>query len=207
MTSKNYGSVRTSPAWTAAERHRHRGRRQDAQARIETDAYCAHTTKEKRGNTTTRCNSCMLLLQERQRQEKELCKSNVAHIVCLSATSVAHPYGQDHETKTAQKVHREADEKTKPCMSCGDSFPKQGHFSDRMWMQKDSIRKCDSCVAATARNAQNQTKPCASCNKSFPKEGHFTYRMWKQKDELRKCDGCVNALGRTCGQNNPKYKK
>ena len=118
-------------------------------------------------DATTRCNSCTPPLREQQRQEEDLRKSNMAHVVFMSAKSVAHEDGQGHDTKTEQ-IDQHSGEQRKPCISCGQSFPKQGIFSDRMWMQKGSIRKCDICVAATARNAQTKTKPCVP--KAFRKK-------------------------------------
>jgi hypothetical protein len=50
-------------------------------------------------DTTTRCNACMVLEQERKRQEEEIRRSNLAQVVVLSAERDEQPGGQGTERK------------------------------------------------------------------------------------------------------------
>ena len=55
-------------------------------------------------NPTTRCNSCMVRLQEQQRQEAEIRKSNMAQVVILSARHDGHRDDLGTESKRAHSA-------------------------------------------------------------------------------------------------------
>ena len=94
---------------------------------------CTKANPNTHQKPTTRCDSCMLLLQERQRQEEEMRKSNMAQVVVLSARQGQH---QDEASLQSAKKYRYS------CPRCGKNIP-------------SDVR--DGCIGNDHKKCDNQT--------------------------------------------------
>ena len=74
----------------------------------------------------------------------------------------------------------------KPCAGCSKWFPKDDHFTNRMWENTDEERRCKRCMYKN-----RDEKPCSSCGEWFRKEDHYTDWMWMLGDAERRCKRCI----------------
>jgi len=117
-------------------------------------------------DATTRCDSCMLLLQERLRQEEAMRKSNMAQVVKKK------DYGQDK----------------KLCSGCNTKYMREGNFTEHMWTKRgDKDRTCYRCTEVGKQNR------IAAATASRSDEKKYTYICPKCTGRIpsNTSDGCV----------------
>ena len=73
---------------------------------------------------------------------------------------------------------------TKICSVCEESFPQEGNFTKKMWMQGDDKTKCIECC----RGAASATE-CSKCKKESGRD-HFLDFQWKLGEKKRVCLKC-----------------
>jgi len=87
-------------------------------------------------------------------------------------------------------MHRNQNKKR--CSGCKESFAKEEHYTDWMWMLGEAERKCKTCM-----NRNQDKKRCSGCKESFVQEEHYTNWMWMLGEAERKCMTCMRKKQQT----------